>query len=243
MNVGCFRYKERRESRVDLFLLAAIQREGEVMATTQEIFDQYRALRRTGQSAGGALRTLRSGEKTQQTLPWQPSKGRDEVKKVRVEREGFTCWLTIQYDYDYNFGEFRGKFTDTYEEHALENPNHRLERNTYRYFIPEITVAEHRKGLSELGMARSEAEEQARKYVREDMLIALDPSAQGYAAYGVMALVMLEGVELAESSCWGIEIGELRYDHDPYLEECALEELEAALREAKEKLLKLQSHR
>jgi len=212
-----------------LFSPRRIKREGEEMATTQEIFDQYRALRRTGQSAGSALRTLRSGEKTLQTLPWEPSKGKNAVKQVRLEREGFTCLLTIQYDDDHDFTEFRGKFTDTYEEHAMENPNHRLERNTYRYFIPENTVAEHRK-------------EQARNYVREDMLIALDPSAQGYAAYGVTALVMLEGVELAESSCWGIEIGGLCYDHDPFLEECALEELETALREAKEKLVKLQAY-
>lgn len=87
--------------------------------------------------------------------------------------------------------------------------------NYLRYFIPANSVEDHRKGLSRLGYSRSQAEEMAREYCRQDYerIEALNRGEWHFIGIQVEARVSY-GVEpnghrrlewFTSSGLWGIE--------------------------------------
>jgi hypothetical protein len=176
------------------------------------------------------------------TFPWEPvERDMATIKKARFRQGDFDCLLKLHMDFDYRFTECRGEFTGTWKPGVIDYPPARHDRSLPRYFLPEISVEEHRDDLEKQGYSRGVAEELARQYVREDMLIAADPESRGYAAYGVTAQIFWRGVEVAYAGLWGIETADRKYDEDPYLDECANSVLHDALKDARKKVAELQA--
>lgn len=192
-------------------------------------------------SAKYAWRTATQKRKSVPSFAWQElhyGKGAP-VKYAVLERDGFECVISVYYDYDHDWCSGRGQFTDTWEEGVILNPGFRGDYRTFRYFIPEVSIAEHRAELQKKGYARAAAEEMARKYVYEDAKIAADPTQAGYGAYGVVVVAKFQDVELGTDSLWGIELD----DEDSYLDEVAQECLCETIAEAKKKLQELREKR
>lgn len=203
----------------------------------QEIIRAYRQARKLpGMTARGAWNVAKEA-RIASPFVWEDANYKLSVKQAVVERDGFTCFLQVEYDIDHDWCDGRGQFTDTWEEGAVKNPYWvRSGHNTFQYFIPEVSIADHRKALQAMGYSRSQAQELAEYYVREDARIAADPAMAGYGVYGVTVTVCKNGIELGEDSCWGIELDD---PDDCHLDEVAQECLDAALSEAKKNLQQL----
>lgn len=75
-------------------------------------------------------------------------------------------------------------------------------------WINSITVAEHRRGLSRMGYARSVADEMARGYVAADKRKARKLQSGDWAMYVVIVTAHRAGVELGGYSLGGCDMGE-----------------------------------
>lgn len=184
------------------------------------------------------------------TFNWEYVNRHDLVKRAEFEKDGFTCLVEVHLDTDYDFAEFRGTFTNTWEPNAIVCPLTNVDFTCYKYFVPENTAEYHEKELLKQGKSPMDAYILAKQYEREDMLIAGTPEKMGYAAYGVTCEVsreMRQGaryvkkVVLGEAGLWGIEIGDHQYDSAPYIDECANEMVQEALEDAKRTLKFLQT--
>lgn len=84
----------------------------------------------------------------------------DEIKiKVHIDEHPDTSWL--------------GEYTDEYPGDDELKRGSAFERNVsrgfdFKYFVPANSVQDHRKGLSRMGYSRSQAEDMAREYCRQD---------------------------------------------------------------------------
>jgi hypothetical protein len=143
----------------------------------------------------------------------------------------------IVFDYDY---DWRGTFTDQYQNGAVKNPRAKHERNVFKYFVPTNTVREHLKSMLEQGVELREARTKALEYVREDMRITASPEDSGYYAVAVIVTVSIlvkhaqdanQWVDLATDSLYGIE-GKYAYvkpQDDEYIKEVVQECTDNAL--------------
>ena len=175
-------------------------------------------------------------------IPWQADPNGNEY--AFFKHGEFDVHVKIGTDYDYDFSECRGEFTDTWQDGVLINPDKGYHGNSYKYFLPMTTTDEHRKSLIKLGYSKGIADEMARKYAYEDMLICLDPDKQDMTAVYIDVRVTYKGVEIGQDALYGIEMKDTYYrsmENDPYINEVANDCLQEALREARAKLEDLRS--
>jgi hypothetical protein len=120
---------------------------------------------------------------------------------AKLVASGYSVSVQARPDYDADYWT-RGKFTDSWSADVVALPEPR-ERGTFRYWLPDVSYREHRRGLAALGYARHAADCLARQYVRQD----LDVASHGREAVYVVATAYLAGVELGSSSIGGCELG------------------------------------
>lgn len=130
---------------------------------------------------------------------------------------------------------YLGEYTDDYPgEDALKRGS-AFDRNAgqreYRYFVPMNSVEDHRQGLSRIGYSRSQAEDMAREYCRQDYkrMEALNAGEWHYIGVMVEARVSYSigngtrRLEWFESGgLWGIESD----SGEEYLAEVAQEQIQ-----------------
>src|SRR5260221_11592836 len=118
-----------------------------------------------------------------QSLNWeQPghsykSSGSHVQKYASVQVEQFTCKIEVIEDYDHDFLDGRGKFTDKWEDGAIKNPRGRYDNRVFKYFVPDSTVRETINAYISMNYSIQAARLQAKKQVIEDMQIATDPGS------------------------------------------------------------------
>lgn len=129
-------------------------------------------------------------------------------------------------------GEFTSDYQDTDDikrgsvfEH--DKGNHR----THDFFVPAISVQEHRKGLQKMGYSKGESERLARSYCKADYDRMLALEAGEFCFIGIMAEACISYPTgnngdrrlewLSSGGLWGIES-----DSDDYLKEVEKEQLE-----------------
>lgn len=206
----------------------------------QETYEAYKRIRQEHPriSALSAWHYVKHERKqaSYPTLEWE-----DKYYKRHAQTiiDGFTVHITIEDDWDHNWLDGRGKFSDNFVLGAIFNPRSTYDRNTYRCFIPDTTEQQHYDGLIKLGYGKQEARKMARSYVQEDMKIASDPEKAGYYAALITVKAFKNGVELGWDTLGGIEmkIGE----DESYLIDCVWDCIHEAVSEAKEKLTELRA--
>lgn len=140
-----------------------------------------------------------------------------------------------------------GKFSDQWEESALQNPEWTRDNNrVYRYFIPAMSEREHYESLRTIINPANPAKRPygvktarnlARSYVQEDMKRMLD-YGETWAMQGCIVTLTVNGSELGHASLWGIES-----DSDvSYFLEVSKELTEEAYNNAKRNLDKLSGY-
>lgn len=156
----------------------------------------------------------------------------DWIWGEEIERDGFTLVFSIDYD-DEPFS-YCGSFSDRpLNDGSIKNPegwDRYGERNHHflAYFTPEVSEAEHYKGLRDLNYGKAQARELAHKYVMEDLERAKEGST-----WVVTVKVYRAGIKLASASLGGID------DDGRYAKECAEEIASEAIEEAQAKLAEL----
>jgi len=149
------------------------------------------------------------------------------------QRAGFTLTVTSDHD-DYSDGpDWLGKFTDTWEEGAL---NHHKKtrfggRHQYKWFIPASSVEEQRKFLIGTGFSKGVAEETARKCIENDYQRA-DGFGHEWHFITIAVTASRCGINLGASTLSGIESD----SGDEYIEEVIDDVAEQAITEADESL-------
>lgn len=185
-------------------------------------------------------------------IPWVDtdrlvySSGERVVKTCTVEQEGFQCRIDLVIDSDYDWLQGRGRFTDTYVAEAIHNPGAKWDRNLFQYFVPEQSAADRVASLLQWRDAKTgellyptmeDAVAEAQRQILEDCLIAANPEEMDCTAYGVIVTASLAGVELAQDSLWGIEMGP--EGEESYLDICGLDCLAEAVEDAHKKAKQL----
>lgn len=118
---------------------------------------------------------------------------------ITLDVQGWDVRVTAEHDTDYD--PELGAFTDTWAEGAF----HLGQSSPWRYFLPQTTAEEHRRGLSRSGFARHEADCLARSYVRSDMLQQLGVI---YQPWIVTVITSLEGVDFGFAAIGGVTFDE-----------------------------------
>jgi hypothetical protein len=175
---------------------------------------------------------------TKQVFSWQKDGRGDTIKSATLTVDGFDVTIRVVNDYEHNWAETRGRFTSKRQEGALKNPHAQYDRDAYKYFVPDATVAATIRDYLEMGWTIQAARKQAVMQVREDMEIAIDPDNSTLIAVAVTATVRKSGVTLGKDSLWGIEVD---YDdtENYIIDECARDCMHGALKEARKKLAAL----
>ena len=152
----------------------------------------------------------------------------DEIKiKVLLDETPDTSWL----------GEYTDDYPGDYELQRGSAFDRKPTGHEFKYFVPANSVEDHRQGLSKMGYSRSQAEEMAREYARQDYkrMEALNAGdwhfigiqAQARISYGTNPNGTDRRLEwFTSGGLWGIESD----SGDEYLTEVAKDEL-ADLRE------------
>lgn len=152
------------------------------------------------------------------------------------EKDGWEVTAELLLD-EYADLSYLGTFTDKWEEGALDH--HRLQGHRGRYggearwFIPQITAEDHRKGLRNMNYPKHEADCLARKYVRQDYERARS-YGEDWNCVVVVVRVFREGIELGKASLAGIET-----DSGSYFDEVVDDLFDEAKEEAEQALKKL----
>lgn len=128
--------------------------------------------------------------------------------------------VTVEYHYDDNPDtSWLGEYTDKWQPGAIDrlhtgNWTLRRWRREYRYFIPGVSVEEHRRGLSRLGYAKHEAWVMANRYTRADYERMEALNRGDWHFIGIVVKVTVEAkrdgfifdpVEVGYAGLWGIE--------------------------------------
>lgn len=159
--------------------------------------NEYRAIRhKHGVRALQALGWARSKQAIK-ALDWEWS---HDGESATIEQEGFTITLQVKPDYDADTS-WLGSFGNDWQEGAITSD--RYDSRLYRWFYPAVTQAEHRKGLNDLGMSKSVAEDLAREYVRRDM-----ETAREYQACVLIVTAKREGIELGQDVIGGVDFSD-----------------------------------
>lgn len=152
--------------------------------------------------------------------------GRDTLDGVV---NGIDVRVTVEADQDWRIGDddVTGTFTSTYTEGAVKNTGG--ERNSYEWYLPcTDTLTNTFNELRAAGMSKSVARERYAEIVQQEM------DADRTRSYlGVIVTLSLDGVELAETSLWGIDNPE-DGDSRPYLIEVAVDLIDEAMRAAEQ---------
>lgn len=165
----------------------------------QTVQEEYKALRSQYPylSAKSALDWARSKAAPQfWDIQKYVSTGNYANERRTFGRDGFTITVYLEVDEypEYPFGHFTSKPSN----HAIIN--HPRDRNSHKYFVPEITFQDHFVGLRDTHYSKQDAYVLARKYVRDDMKRARD-----WSPYFLIVSVNRAGVELASESLGGID--------------------------------------
>jgi hypothetical protein len=201
--------------------------------TSEAVYARYVAHRRDGLPARLALQHARCALAR---TPHPADALRAEGDTVTWTEDGFTLTARVVPDYDADTS-YLGTFTDTWAPGAIRRPHaYQHYRGEYAYFVPARTEAEHYADLRPThGKAR--ARELAHRYTWEDYRRA-EAYGREWGMYGVTVTARRAGITLGESSVWSIDIGD-GSDTDGTLAECAHDQAEEALHEAREALTRL----
>jgi hypothetical protein len=121
----------------------------------------------------------------------------------------FILTVTIEPDYDVDLS-WLGKYISRFEPGAIDRSfggSRSLDRNEYRYFMPEnpVDVKAESACYSKKGMSKHEANCAARSMIYTDYE-EMEAINNGHKDFiGIVAVVSYDGREIGESSLWGIE--------------------------------------
>lgn len=174
---------------------------------------RYRQLRQDGHRAASAWQL--AGQAPAPQLDWQED-GRGH-RVATVQEGGYSVRVLVEDDLCYV--EEPGRWLQSWQPGAVSVPEPERERGHYHHWLPDITYAEHVRGLRQIGYGRHEADCLARSYVRRDFQRARHP--ESYAVVAVYAYASRAGVELGSASIGGCELG------TGYVEDSTLSELVA----------------
>lgn len=151
----------------------------------------------------------------------------DSESEVSGVVSGVDVRVVIEADHDSHIGEddVTGIFTDQWSEGCVKNTG--AEHNSLKWYQPSNdTLQNTYRELRQAGMSKSVARERYDQIVQDEM------EADRTRAYlGVIVTLSLDGVELAESSLWGIDAPEDN-DNVPYLISVAHDLIGDAMRQA-----------
>lgn len=130
----------------------------------------------------------------------------DQIRiKVQIDEHPDTSYL----------GEYTDDYPGDYELQRGSAFDRKPSSHEFRYFVPMNSVEDHRKGLSKLGYSRSQAEEMAREYCRQDYKRMEALNAGEWAFMGITAEARVSYAAgpnghrrlewLTSSGLWGIE--------------------------------------
>jgi hypothetical protein len=157
--------------------------------------------------AGDKLETITSGPDFTADDLEEVHTSRGTILRARFTFQGFDVSVSI--DLDDWFEDMSGEWTNAYSPGAVEITEGLAEyhginrRETYAYFIPQVTYSEHRDALRKLGHSRHESDCLARSYVLRDFRYAL---RNDRCAYVLDVTASRNGVELGSSSCGGFDV-------------------------------------
>jgi hypothetical protein len=159
------------------------------------------------------------------------------TEDVDGKTEEFTYNVSVSVDYDYDFMEYRGHFTDKWEEGCIQlhDCNDWIRS---QYYAPVYTIAEVRKDLHKLGYSKGVADYEARKQVYRDMRIAKDPEAMDMCAIYIDVIVIWKCVHIGFACIGGVE---LEGNEREYLDSLIIDELHDARYHAMNKALELRA--
>lgn len=215
--------------------------------TEQAVVNRYWKNRGEGMGAMTALSYAKYLEKgKREALEWEEN-ARHDGHIVRLEREGFDVLLSKSDAHDdyYLSHDYLGKFKSERDmkpkEYAKALNHHRLARlgewdqtRACKYFVPAISIAEHYRGLREMGYGRTLARELSREYVMRDYKRAVK-LGEDWCFLNLDVTVYKDGVELGSASLCGVESD----SDDGYIDETVLGLIPEAILEAKRTLKKL----
>lgn len=157
-------------------------------------------------------------------------------EKATGEVDGFTVTVKIEPDNDCQLGEddVTGTFGDSEQDGAIKNTLSGWGNGDgLKYYYPSNYRMDPENFEHEgRGMSRGVRADYQRWLIEQDMS---DDYHRQY--YGVIAEVEYDGVEVGQSSLWGIDMLD-RMDAVPYFREVAEEQIDEALDQAKEWLAK-----
>lgn len=175
-------------------------------------YEEYKKLReRFGTSPREVVRMLRlqnDPNRPKNDLPdlrWESGYGRD-LKVAHFEYKGFQVSAHVEVDQD-DCTAYLGKLVRKWEPGAIRvNPRELewRERHIPTYFVPEISIAEHRGHLHASGYSKAVAEERAREIVYQDMRRFLE-FGETWWTYILVAKACKHGVLLGEHGLGGVE--------------------------------------
>lgn len=167
-------------------------------------------------------------QRTQKT-PERDYAGDDMIDAtVKVTRGKFCIHLTACID-ECPDHSYIGKYSSTWEEGAIRNPESIYDRGVYEWWIPCTTEAEHYKSLRDMKCGKTESRELAHSYVRDAMKMMQDMQS-----YVVTVTAYVNGIELGSDSLGGVDVSD---DYD-YLANCVDEHgmIENAIEQAEQAL-------
>ena len=198
----------------------------------KQLLSLFRQYRRQGCSAGSALRAARAAVKpSRPPLDWKESGGRSVA---RWQQAGWRFVASTEIDeylgpQEMALGHFSGRRQSGAIDHWARGhyPGY-CDPRTFRWFIPCNSYRDHYEGLRRLNFGKHEAHARAMSYVLQDYQRARD-MGEFWVAIFVCVRVLRAGVELAQTSCGGIESDCGR----EYLSEMAYELAAEALHQAR----------
>lgn len=150
----------------------------------------------------------------------------DQIRiKVQLDEHPDTSYL----------GEYTDDYPGDYELQRGSAFDRKPGRNELRYFVPANSVEDHRHGLSRMGYSRSQAEEMAREYCRQDYKRMEALNEGQWAFMGITAEARVSYAAgpnghrrlewLTSSGLWGIE-SDSDDEHISGIAKCELSQLQ-----------------
>lgn len=175
------------------------------------------------------------------SIDWQETSGNSIVfKKAFFSYNGFDVSLKMQYDYDHNFSELRGKFTQEWEQHALKYRSRVKNSSAYEYYVPYNSVkAVIHNLVKSCNYSIQDARKEAVRQTKEDFSISHNAEGMGYYALAIIAKLSIQGIELGSDSVWGVECNGAN-DESEDIDSLAWDCIREAMSEAKNKIKKFQ---
>lgn len=209
------------------------------MRRSSKLYKVYKAIRQTTpfQTASSAYRQAKQKPDTRK--PFFEKWAQIEKWSEPVKVQGFDVRAMLEYDNDAEMDCY-GKWTDHPSDakrgqividraHGRDSWSNR----EYRYFIPEVDVNADRQYYRAKGYSRHDAYTKARRTAFQQFAFAMKVVNQDVSFVGVVVKAYKHGIELGESSCWGIDLDSENVD---YVNEIAWDNANEAVREARRTL-------